>query len=284
MCSLDVVCFTAMTILDVAPVTLSSGGTLYPAIEFGFIEGFRPLQLDLYLPKRTSAPSPVIVYFHGGGWAVGTRRRFGRAFKSWSPSALARLAAAGFAVITVDYRLSGEATFPAQIDDAKAAVRWLRANAEELHVDVDRIVAWGESAGGQLAALLGVTGHRDTADDVCAVISWYAPMDLRNGSDPDSAESKMLGGTAIGRPGLAAAASPITHVHPAAPPFHIQHGDADELVSIGQSERMVEALRDAGVPVVFKTIEGSDHFWTGAPDLEAIFTESLDFAVRITSC
>jgi acetyl esterase/lipase len=273
-----------MTVLDVAPVTLSTGGTLYPAIEFGSIEGFRPLQLDLYLPVRTSAPSPAIVYFHGGGWAVGTRRRFGRAFKSWSPSALARLATAGFAVITVDYRLSGEATFPAQIDDAKAAVRWLRANAEELHVDVDRIVAWGESAGGQLAALLGVTGHRDTADDVCAVISWYAPMDLRDGSDPDSAKSKMLGGAAVSQPEVAVAASPIVHVHPAAPPFHIQHGTADALVPIDQSERMVEALQGVGVPVVFKAIEGSDHFWTGAPDLEAIFAESLDFAVRITSC
>ncbi len=272
-----------MTVLDVAPVTLSTGGTLYPAVEFGSIEGFRPLQLDLYLPERRSSPSPAIVYFHGGGWAVGTRRRFGRAFKSWSPSALARLAAAGFAVITVDYRLSSEATFPAQIDDAKAAVRWLRTNAEELHVDVDRIVAWGESAGGQLAALLGLTGHRDTADDVCAVISWYAPMDLRNGSDPDSAESKMLGGTAVRQPEVAAAASPITHVHPAAPPFHIQHGRVDTLVPLGQSERMAEALRDTGVPVVFKTIEGSDHFWTGAPDLEAIFTDSLDFAIRITS-
>ncbi len=273
-----------MTVLDVAPVPLSTGGTLYSAVEFGSIEGFRPLQLDLYLPERPSALSPAIVYFHGGGWAVGTRRRFGRAFRSWSPSALARLAAAGFAVITVDYRLSGEATFPAQIDDAKAAVRWLRANAEELHVDVDRIVAWGESAGGQLAALLGVTGHRDTADDVCAVISWYAPMDLRNGSDPDSAESKMLGGTAVSQPEVAAAASPIMHVHPAAPPFHIQHGTADALVPIDQSERMVDALREVGVPVVLKTVEGSDHFWTGAPDLEAIFTESLDFAMRITSC
>jgi acetyl esterase/lipase len=160
----------------------------------------------------------------------------------------------------------------------------LRANAEELHVDVDRIVAWGESAGGQLAALLGVTGHRDTADDVCAVISWYAPMDLRNGNNPDSAESKMLGGTAVSRPEVAAAASPIAHVHPAAPPFHIQHGTADTLVAIDQSERMAEALRESGVPVVFKTIEGSDHFWTSAPDLEAIFTESLDFAIRITSC
>ena len=273
-----------MTVLNVASVTLATGGTLYPAVDFGSIEGFRPLQLDIYLPERTSAPSPAIVYFHGGGWAAGTRRRFGRAFKSWSPSALARLAAAGFAVVTVDYRLSGEATFPAQIDDAKAAVRWLRTNAEELHVDVDRIVAWGESAGGQLAALLGVTGHRDSADDVCAVISWYAPMDLRNGSDPASVESKMLGGPAVDRPDVAAAASPITHVHPAAPPFHIQHGTADTLVPIDQSERMAEALREVGVPVVFKVIEGSDHFWTGAPDLEAIFTESFDFAIRITSC
>jgi acetyl esterase/lipase len=273
-----------MSVLDVAPVALSTGGTLYPAVEYGSVEGFRPLQLDLYLPEPTSGLSPAIVYFHGGGWAVGTRRRFGRAFKQWSPSAMARLAAAGFVVITVDYRLSGEARFPAQIDDAKAAVRWLRANAEEFNLDVDRIVAWGESAGGQVAALVGVTGHRETQDDVCAVISWYAPMDLTQGDDPDSSESKLLGGTAQELPDAAAAASPIRQVHPAAPPFHIHHGTADTLVPVEQSEQMVAALRDAGVPVVYLPIEGADHFWVGAPDLEAIFTASLDFAIRITSC
>ena len=272
-----------MSVLDVSAVPLANGVTLYPALEFWSIEGFRPLQLDLYLPERGAKPAPAIVYLHGGGWLVGTRRRFGRAFKDWSPTPLQRLAAAGFAVPPVDYRLSGEALFPAQIDDVKAAVRWLRTHADELTVDVDRVVAWGESAGGHLAAMLGLTGRRESQDDVCAVIDWYGPMHLR-GNDPSSMESKFLGGTAVSRPEVAAQASPLRHIHPAAPPFHIQHGTVDSLVNISQSEEMVTALQEAGVPVEFIRIEGAEHFWTGAPDLDSIFTASLDFATRITSC
>ena len=137
--------------------TLASGVTVHHGVEFGSIEGFRPLLLDLYVPARGEASGAAIVYLHGGGWAVGTRRRFGRAFVSWSPTPLDRLAQAGFVVATADYRLSGEACFPAQLHDVKAAIRWLRGNAGALEVDPPRVVAWGESAGGHLAVLAGLT-------------------------------------------------------------------------------------------------------------------------------
>lgn len=270
--------------LDVIPVPLSTGNVMYPAVEFASIDGFRPLQLDLYCPEPSDRPAPAIVYLHGGGWTVGTRRRFGRSFRSWSPTPLARLAADGFVVATVDYRLSGEAIFPAQLDDALAAVRWVRTHAAELGVDPDRIMAWGESAGGHLAALVGLRGRRDTGDDVCGVIDWYGPMDLRQAHDPDSFDVKALGGTAADQPERAVDASPILHVHPAAPPFLIWHGTADTLVSISHGEQMAAALEAAGVPVDFVAVEGAEHFWTDAPDLEAVFVAARDFAIRITSC
>ena len=138
--------------------TLASGVQVHHGVEFATVEGFRPLLLDLYLPAPGTASGAAIVYVHGGGWAVGTRRRFGRAFVAWSPTPLDLLAQAGFVVATVDYRLSGEAHFPAQLHDVKAAVRWIRGNAGPLGVDSTRVVAWGESAGGHLAMLAGLTG------------------------------------------------------------------------------------------------------------------------------
>lgn len=153
--------------LDVSVVALPSGVRFAHSVEFATIEGFRPLVLDLHLPPAslaTAGACPVVVYFHGGGWAVGTRRRFGRAFRSWSPTPMERIALAGLAIARVDYRLSGEAIFPAQLDDALAAVRWVKANADGLGLAADRVVAWGESAGGHLAAMVGLT-----ADDTAVV-------------------------------------------------------------------------------------------------------------------
>ena len=291
-------------ILDARGVALDGGMTMYHAIEYASVEGFRPLQLDLYLPAPSASPSPVIVYFHGGGWSVGTRRRFGRAFKPWQPTALERVAAAGFAIATVDYRLTGEAVFPAQLHDAKAAVRWVRANAEALNIDPTRVVAWGESAGGHIAALVGLTSDRreleGTISDlgfssaVSGVVEFYAPTDLLAGAeqrhpesdgDPNSAESsesRLIGAALIDRPDLARAASPVTYAHAGAPPFHIEHGTDDRMVPFGQAESLAAALQAVGVPVELVAIEGADHFWTGAPDLEAIFNRSLDFVRRIT--
>ena len=285
--------------------TLASGVTVHHGVEFASIEGFRPLLLDLYVPPPGSSSGAAIVYLHGGGWAVGTRRRFGRAFVTWSPTPLDRLAQAGFAVATVDYRLSGEARFPAQLHDVKAAIRWVRGNATTLAVDPANLVAWGESAGGHLATLAGLTAdsadlegevgdHRGESSAVCAVIDWYGPMNLlslssqhlpssdKRPDDAQSWESSMVGEPLQTDPERSRAASPISYVHAAAPPIQIHHGTADGQVPFAQSVEFAEAMRQAGGNVELIVVEGSDHFWTGAPDLGAIFDASLAFAYRVS--
>lgn len=284
---------------------LASGVRVHHAVEFAVVEGFRPLVLDLYVPIADAASGAAIVYLHGGGWAVGTRRRFGRAFAGWQPTPLDLLAQAGFVVATIDYRLSGEARFPSQLHDVKAAIRWLRGDAAtRLGVDPARILAWGESAGGHLAMLAGLTGDRpemegDVGDQlgesstVCGVIDWYGPMNLLSlasqhplGSDkrPDDAgswESSLVGAPLQTDPKRTGAASPIAYVHAGAPPIQIHHGTADTLVPHAQSVEFVDALRRAGGDADFVSVEGSDHFWTGAPDLEAIFERSVKFATQV---
>lgn len=291
--------------LGVPASTLASGVVVHHGVEFATVEGFRPLLLELYLPAPSSAPSPAIVYLHGGGWAVGTRRRFGRAFASWSPTPLDLLAQAGFAVATVDYRLSGEARFPAQLHDVKAAVRWLRGNAERLGVDPARLITWGESAGGHLAVLAGLSadvaefegGIGDCPGESSAlsgVVDWYGPMNLlslssqhaagsdKRPDDADSWESSLVGTPLQTDPARARAASPISYVNAAAPPIQIHHGNVDTQVPFAQSVEFVDALRQAGGIADLIVVEGSDHFWTGAPDVAAIFGASLAFAQRIT--
>jgi acetyl esterase/lipase len=285
---------------------LASGVTAHHGVEFASIEGFRPLLLDLYVPAPGAASGAAIVYVHGGGWAVGTRRRFGRAFLSWSPTPLDRLAQAGFVVATVDYRLSGEARFPAQLHDVKAAIRWLRANAGCLGVDPARVVAWGESAGGHLAVLAGLTAgrpelegtvgeHVGESSSVCGVIDWYGPMNLltlsaqhlptsdKRPDDAGSWESAMVGAALQSDPARSRAASPIAYVHAGAPPIQIHHGTNDGQVPFAQSVEFADAQRHAGGEVELIVVNGSDHFWTGAPDLAAIFEASADFARRVST-
>ena len=291
--------------LGVPVSTLDSGVVVHHGVEFATVEGFRPLLLDLYLPAA-SGPCPAIVYLHGGGWAVGSRRRFGRAFGSWSPTPPDRLAQASFAVATLDYRLSGEARFPAQLHDVKAAIRWVRGNSSVLGIDPARMITWGESAGGHLAMLAGLTGdrpdlegsigeHLGQSSAVCGVIDWYGPMNLlslasqhpadsdKRPDDADSWESTMVGVPLQTDPARTLAASPISYVHADAPPAQIHHGNADTLVPYAQSVEFTDALRAAGGTVELITVEGSDHFWTGAPDLTAIFESSLAFAHRVSA-
>jgi acetyl esterase/lipase len=292
--------------LGVPATTLTSGVTVHHAVEFATVEGFRPLLIDLYVPAPGSGSGAAVVYLHGGGWAVGTRRRFSRTFIPWSPTALDLLAQAGFVVATVDYRLSGEARFPAQLHDVKATVRWLRVNSARVGVDPARIAAWGESAGGHLAMLAGLTGDRPELEGevgdclgessaVCGVIEWYGPMNLLSLSSqhapnsdqrPDDAgswESSMVGVPLQTDPARTLAASPISYVHADAPPIQIHHGTVDTLVPFAQSVEFADALRLAGGSVELIAVEGSDHFWTGAPDLAAIFDTSLAFARRVTT-
>jgi acetyl esterase/lipase len=259
----------------------AGGIRLLPGLPFATIPGIRPLELDLYLPASTD-PAPVVVFLHGGGWRAGRRHVAGPSYAG--PAPFERLAQAGIAVASADYRLSGEATWPAQLHDAKAAVRWLRARAGELGVDPDRIAAWGESAGGHLAELLGLTGDDAALEGdvgvtgpssaVDAVVAWYAPSDVAavatdlgaDPRDPATREALLLGAPAVEVPERAAQASPISHVGPGAPPFLLLHGAADRLIPCVQSERMYGALVEAGVEAELDVYEGADHMWLGSPE------------------
>ncbi|MGY1824550.1 alpha/beta hydrolase fold domain-containing protein [Geodermatophilus sp. SYSU D00079] len=261
------------------PVPGPGGTRLLAGVPYADVPGVRPLELDLYLPAG-GAPAPVVVFLHGGGWRLGSRRSAGPAFPG--PSLFEEVAQAGIAVASADYRLSGEAGWPAQLSDAKAAVRWLRARAGELGVDPDRVAAWGESAGGHLAALLGLVtdpalegdvGVTGPASTVAAVAAWYPPTDLvglagdvqADPGDPTTREAQLLGAPPAAVPDAAASASPVTHVSPAAPPFLLLHGTADRFVPCVQSERLAAALRSAGADVELHTHDGADHLWLGTP-------------------
>ncbi|MBM4156321.1 MAG: alpha/beta hydrolase [Lentisphaerae bacterium] len=230
----------------------------------------RRLRLDLYLPVTQPKPWPVIVWIHGGAWRGGDK----------TPCDGLPVLEKGIAVASISYRLSGEAVFPAQIEDCKAAVRWLRANGRRRGLDVERIGAWGSSAGGHLAALLGTTGgvkafdvgaNLDQSSRVQAVCNYYGPADLslmqaHSGPEsrlrhdlPDSPESLLIGGRVADHPDKAAAASPVTYATPDDPPFLTVHGTADPLVPIGQARVLDEALRAAGVPSTLIVLDGAGH-------------------------
>jgi acetyl esterase/lipase len=209
------------------------------------------------------------------------------------------VAQAGVAVASVDHRLSGEATWPAQLHDAKAAVRWLRARAGELGIDAGRVAAWGESSGGHLAALLGLTegdaelegavGVTGPSSAVSAVVAWYAPSDVAavatdlgtDPHDPATREALLLGAAAVDVPERAAQASPISHVSPAAPPFLLLHGAVDRVIPVVQSERLYEALLEAGVAVELDVYEDADHMWLGSADAaEKALVRTIDVLRR----
>ena len=262
-----------------------AGGTrLLLGVPYASTPGSRPLELDVVLPPETGEPVPLVVFLHGGGWRLGSRHAAGPAYRGASPTPFERVAQAGIAVASVDYRLSGEATWPAQLHDAKAAVRWLRARAADLGIDPDRIAAWGESAGGHLAALLGLTagdaalegdvGITGTSSEVSAVVAWYAPTDLvgfaadvdADPMDPATREAQLLGGPVPTVPDRAAQASPVTHVSAGAPPFLLLHGAADRFIPCVQSERLFDALVAAGAEAELGVYEDADHMWLGSPD------------------
>jgi acetyl esterase/lipase len=268
-----------------------------PGVIYASPAGFRPLCLDLYRPAAASAPAPLIVWIHGGAFEMGHRGLL--------PDFLAdarffeMLPGRGFAVAAIDYRLSGEARFPAQLHDVKAAIRWLRARAGELSLDGSRLAVWGESAGGHLAAMAGTTsglpgmdgevGIREGSSAVQAVVDWYGPTDflamdrqrpptaVQTHGDAGSPESRLIGAAVDTSPELVARANPCTYVRPGLPRFLIAHGTADRLVPFGQSGLLVEALRAAGIPVTFHPVEGADHVFDGEPGRIALIEEALAF-------
>jgi acetyl esterase/lipase len=239
-------------------------------------------KLDLYLPARSDRPLPVLVWVHGGAWLGGSKEN--------CPAV--PLVARGYAVASINYRLSQHATFPAQIEDCKAAIRWLRAHAGKYHLDAGHIGAWGASAGGHLVALLGTSGgvkelegqggNLDQSSRVQCVVDFFGPTDFTKmgGShdDANAPEAKLIGGPVQQHKEAAAKANPITYITPDDPPFLIMHGQDDRLVPIGQSELLHEALRKAGVESTLVRIAGNGHGGPGffSPENRKRIEEFLD--------
>jgi acetyl esterase/lipase len=234
-------------------------------------DGHERQKLDLYLPEKADGPLPVVVWVHGGAWRAGS--------KAGCPAVF--LAAKGFAVASVNYRFSQHAVFPAQIEDCKAAIRWLRANAKKYQLDPDHIGAWGASAGGHLVALLGTTGSLkelegkegslDQSSKVQCVVDWFGPTDFRtmsreHANNSKSAVAALLGGAPAKKKETTALASPVAHVQKGCPPFLIMHGEKDRTVGMSQSELLAEALKKVNVPVTLVKLAGAGH---GGPEFRS---------------
>jgi acetyl esterase/lipase len=268
----------------------------YPDLTYETIPGYRPLKLDLFLPPdrfKTTAPRPWIMYIHGGGWVGGGPRR-SAAYSDW-PRVLASIAAKGYVVVSVSYRFAAEAPFPAQIKDVKAAIQWLHANAAAYHLDPARGAVWGQSAGGHLAALAGVScgvaafepdaaaasGNANVekitpegvagagqTDCVKAVVSWFGVYRFPAGEPSTSATGGPMAllldcGDAPCPADRMKAASPISYVDAKDPPTLLIHGSADTTVPEAQTEEFAAALAKAGVPVEKIVIPGVGHSWIG---------------------
>lgn len=234
-------------------------------------------KLDLYLPKTRSSdqPLPVVVFIHGGAWQGGDKRD--------GAGTLSPLVASGdFIGVSVGYRLSGEAIWPAQIHDCKAAIRWIKGNAKKYNLDPERIGVTGPSAGGHLAAMLGTAGdvpelegklgeHLKENSQVRCVVDQFGPADLLSmggfHNNADSPEAKLVGGLIEKHQEAARQASPTTHASRNDPPFLLIHGTADPLVPFSQSEALHKALKDAGVESTLVSVPGAGHGGFPQPQL-----------------
>ncbi len=273
----------------------ADGARRFSGVTYAALGGYRPLQLDVLVPPGES-PAPLVIWIHGGAWMLGDRRYLPETLRP--DQIFDELLDAGLAVATIDYRHAAEAPFPAQLHDAKAAVRYLRAHADVLGIETGRIGIWGESAGGHLAALVALTsgdaelegavGVVGPSSSVDVVVDWYGVADLttmpRMTPPPEVAamlppellippEDVLLAGLSeSGR----RAASPITHVTPGSPPFLLVHGTADGLVPYSQSQTLADALSAAGVPARLVPVDGAGHIFLGCADVDPLVRLSVN--------
>jgi acetyl esterase/lipase len=290
-------------------VVFPGGVTAARDLTYAAIGGFRPLTLDLYQTpsKPKDPPRPVILFVHGGGWDSGDARHL-NGFADF-PATLAALAAKGNVVASVNYRLSGEAHFPAPVQDVKSALRWLRGHAADYNIDTTRMMAWGAEAGGQIAALVGTScgvatlepaadaksKARLASDCVEGVIDWYGPADLASwdtgAAHPAEAGAPTRLGAYLGcepadcAAGVVRTASPLSYIESTSPPFLIQHGAADTLVPPDQSQKLYDALRAQSAPaeILIYPGTGQDFAKDGAPDPAAsakAITDMEDFIAK----
>ncbi|KAF0240736.1 MAG: peptidase S9 prolyl oligopeptidase active site domain-containing [Planctomycetota bacterium] len=243
------------------------------------------LTLDVYKPKKTpQGLMPAVVWIHGGGWRHGDKNNAGNAIA---------LAKRGFFAVSINYRLSDVAVFPAAIEDCKGAIRWVRANAKENGVDPERIGVWGSSAGGHLALLAGCadesaglegkSGYAKVSSRVQAVCSWFGPADFRIvGSVARDPVAQFLGGTMEEKGEAYKLASPVTHASKDDPPVLMIHGDKDGTVKLEQSEVMLKALKEVGASAELVVVKNAGHGWKSEgkavePGADEIMAMSMKF-------
>ncbi len=276
------------------------GSSLTPTYkDVAYVDSAGTQKLDLYVPTG-AGPFPVVVNIHGGGFKLGDKSMVDQALGK-------RLLDAGYAIASIDYRLSGEAQFPAAVLDAKAAVRFLRANAAQYKLNPDKIAAFGQSAGGNLASMLGTSGDVAEFDDpslgnagvssrVQAVINWFGPTDFgqmdaqakaqgcsasdQKHNEADSFESVYLGAAVPAVPELVQKANPITYISSDDPPFLIQKGDQDCTVPVENTKMLADALTAAGLDVQYDLLVGVGHgdgWFTTVFQSESNIQTVLDF-------
>ncbi|MCM3587755.1 alpha/beta hydrolase [Mesobacillus maritimus] len=224
----------------------------------------RELKLDIIKPISDTEKFPAIIYVHGGGWMSGDKRKVGG---EWNAS----LAEHGFVCININFRLSGEAIFPAPLLDVKQAIRWVKMNASNYNIDENKIGIWGHSSGGHLATLAALSAnHPDfitedhrVSDTVDAVVTLAGPVDLLLMGDwhnnPKSPESKFLGGSVQTKTIQANKANPINYINDNTPPFLIIQGDHDEICPVQQSQLLHSKLSNSA----YLEIKGADHDFIG---------------------
>lgn len=284
--------------------------------------GYRSLTLDLYHPpsslSRPAAGFPLVLYIHGGGWRTGNARR-SVPFVDF-PGALASLSSRGYVVASIEYRLSGEAKFPAQLEDVKASIRWLRLHASTYDIDSSRFMTWGVSAGGYLSGLVAVSCKKPApgpsqlerssvsdaktppitplklSDCVQGAVSWYGVFDFAtigaqaqqdkamSREDPQAPEWQLLGCFGNGKcdPGRIAAASPVTYVDSNDPPMLLIVGSEDTLVPYQQTLEMAERLKAAGTQPELIVLPGVSHSFIGKTSVQTRDTnlKALDATFR----
>lgn len=264
-------------------VNFPEGVKGYANLVYSVPPGYQPLKLDLYAKPAGSKPRPLVVYVHGGGWMGGHSRNSG-AFVDF-PRVLADLAASGYVVASVNYRLSGEARFPAAIQDVKLALRWLRVHATDYGIDPDHVIIWGASAGGELAGLVATTcgnealapviaagpGSADAplskaSDCVQGAVLWYGALDLtqtHEAQGPQSAEGRYLGCAPAACPEVARLASPNFQISSATPPVLLALGNNDKVVPPVESEEFHRRMLAAGRQCDLLEMDGIGHSFVG---------------------
>jgi acetyl esterase/lipase len=280
-------------------VAYPSGVENFRDVTYAELSGFRPLTLDLYVPPPGGAPKPAIVFIHGGAWRHLTARD-GGTYRDF-PATLASVAARGYVVASVNYRLAGEARFPGAVQDVEMAIQWLRTHAVDYNIDSSRFIAWGSSAGGQIASLIGTgcgvkaleppmpAGAPSPPPSRCVqgVIDWYGAIDPEAAAPSPAAAGRIAASInaylgcepAKCPPGWARSASPFPYIDRSDPPFLIQHGTADVTVSPYQSRRLYDALHAAGVPAELVLYPNVSHGFAKVPEggaNDAVNQQALD--------